>query len=192
MNAQTPASRPIRQKTHPENGSSKSENGGAVVRALNKAAEAMAQSLYQISASLRERQAESSQKYLSALQSVVPESAEADLTSAYQAFVDAVASQAPDRISEAQTAYTDLLMQLTRAATKQAQSATRDCVADFEDALAEAHKQGQKQYYQYVDTLKSVFAKTTEADLPPETLVMMAQNMASAAALSQGVFSHSE
>jgi len=198
MSTNTPSARPIRKKARPGAVKSKSENddtgseGGAVIRALNESAQAMAQSFAEITSSLQERQAECTQKYVSALQTAVSGGAGEKLNAAYQAILDAIASQDAANIAEAQESYLEVLGNLTTAASEEANVATQDYAAECESVLVEAHEQGQKQYLQYVDTLKSVVAKASKNDLPPGTLTIMAHNLASAAALSQGLFSPNE
>lgn len=195
MNTNSPSRRPIRKKARTGSGKSKSEKNdtadesGAVIRALSESAEAMAQSLAAITSTLQERQAECIQKYISALQTAFPADAGEELNAAYQAVLSAIASQDPASISEAQESYLEVLGSVTTTASEEANVAVQDYTAECESALAEAHDQGQKQYYEYVETLKSVLAKASKNDLPPGTLTMMAHNMASAAALSQGLFS---
>lgn len=205
MNAETPVPRPIRKRARPTaGGETQSESDGtaaerpvsadgrAVVSALNEAAQAMAQSLAQITSSLQERRAECTQKYVSALRSAVPEGAAQDLQSAYQEVLDAITSQDAGKMAEAQAAYLDLLGKVTAAVAEAANAATTDCVSDFEDVLAESHEHGQQQYFQYLDTLKSVLAKASDNDLSPGILALVAHNMGSAAALSQGLFRQSD
>lgn len=198
MSSNTPSQRPIRKKKRPGTGNSNSNNGdagsegGAVIRALNESAQAMAQSFVEITSSLQERQAQCIQKYVSELQTAAPGGAGEELNAAYQAVIDAIASQDAAKIAEAQEAYLEMLGKVTAAATEEANAATQEYATEYEGVLTEAHEQGQKQYFQYIDTFKSVLAKASENDLPPGTLTMMAHNLASAAALSQGLFSHSE
>ncbi len=152
----------------------------------------MAQSLVQISTELQQHQAECTQKYVAALHSATPDGAEEKLTEAYHVLAEAIGSQDPEKIAEAQAHYVEILGKVTSVATDEANAAIQDCASDFEGATAEAHRHGQKQYFQYVDTLKSILAKASDKDLSPGTLTMMAHNMASAAALSQGLFAQSE
>lgn len=195
MNTNSPSPRPIRKKARSGAGKSKSEkgdtvdDGGAVIRALSESAEAMAQSLAEITSSLQERQAECIQKYFSALQTAFPGGAGDELNTAYQAILSAIASQDAASISEAQESYLEVLGNVTTMASEEANVAVQEYTSECARVLAEAHDQGQKQYYQYIDTLTSVLAKASKNDLPPGTLTMMAHNMASAAALSQGLFS---
>ncbi|MCP5091526.1 MAG: hypothetical protein GY949_11445 [Gammaproteobacteria bacterium] len=198
MNTNTPSSRPIRKKARPGAVKSKSENddtsseGGAVIRALNESAQAMAQSFAEITSSLQERQAEYTQKYASALQTSVSGDAAEKINTAYQTILDAIASQDTANIAKAQESYLELLGNVTTAASEEANVATQDYTSGCESVLAEAHEQGQEQYFQYIDTLKSVLAKASKNDLPPGTLAIMAHNLASTASLSQGLFSPNE
>jgi hypothetical protein len=198
MNSKTPSPRTIRKRkrppsaenSNPNNGDAGSE-GGAVIRALNESAQAMAQSFAEITSSLQERQAECIQKYVSALQTAALGGAGEELNAPYQAVLDAIASQDAAKIAEAQEAYLEMLSKVTAAATEAANAASHEYATEYEGVLAEAHEHGQKQYFQYIDTLQSVLAKAAENDLPPATLTMIAHNLVSAAALSQGLFSHS-
>jgi uncharacterized protein YecT (DUF1311 family) len=183
---------PLQNNTSDERGSIEDGNGAAVVRALNEAGQSMTRSLYQISVSLGERQLESAQRYLTALQSALDQGAVNELNAAYGAYMNALAAQDPARLSEAQAAYVDLVLKLSAAANEHADSATRSCVADLRQALTEAHSAGRKQYSQYLDTLRSIFSGVDDADLRPETLSMVAQNIAAAAAVGTAVFRHGE
>lgn len=152
----------------------------------------MSRSLYQINLSLKERQIESAQRYQAALQSTLEVGEVNDINAAYGAYVNALASQDAMRISETQATYIDLLLKFSAAANQQADSATKSCVADNEQALAEARSEARQQYNQYLDTLRSIFSKAEEADLRPDTLFVVAQNIAAAAAVGTAVFGHGE
>lgn len=167
-------------------------NGPEVVQAMNEAVQALAQSLTNIASSLQERQAEHTQKYYAALMSTAPEDDGKQLSAAYQTVLDAVASQDANRIAAAQKAYTDLLAEFMKNLTENSEAATEEYAADYQDLIDEVQKHGREQYCQYIDTLGNVMTKASNDDLSPATLSLVAQNMASAAMLSQGLFPPSE
>lgn len=168
------------------------DNGPEVVQAMNDAVQALAQSLTNIASSLQERQAEHTQKYYASLMATASEDDGNQLSAAYQTVLDAVASQDANRIAAAQKAYTELLTDFMKNLTEHSEAATEEYTADYQDLMDEAQKHGREQYFQYIDTLGNVMNKASDDDLSPATLSMVAQNMASAAMLSQGLFPQSE
>lgn len=198
MDSEEQPDRPIRKRaprqssTTARDGGVTDGNGAAVVRALDEAGQSMSRSLYQINLSLQERQIESAQRYQAALQSTLEAVEVNDINAAYGAYVNALASLDGMRISETRAAYVDLLLKFSVAANQQADFATKTCVADNEQALAEARSEAQQQYNQYLDTLRSVFSRAEEADLRPDALFAVAQNIAAAAAAGTAVFGRGE
>ncbi len=164
------------------------DNGPELVRAMTEAVSALAQGLTNIATSLQERQAEHTQKYYAALAAAAPQDDGGQLGAAYQTVLDAVASQDANRIAAAQKAYVELLTEYMEHLTDKSEAATEEFTSEYQDLVAEAQSHGQDQYGQYVDTLRTVLNKASDDDLPPATMTMIAQNMASAAMLSQGLF----
>lgn len=168
------------------------DSDAEIMRASNEAVQALAQSLTNIATSLQERQAEHTQKYYAAILAAAPQDDGGELAAAYQAVLDAVASQDANRIADAQKSYVELLSELMSDMTEHSDAATKDYVTDCLDLMEEAQSHGQEQYFQYIDTLRNMLNKASGDDLPPATLSMVVQNMASAAMLSQGLFPQSE
>lgn len=201
MPEQKPTSRRIRKATRPKDPeitetpeveAPTQSDGPEVVQAMNEAVQALAQSLTNIASSLQERQAEHTQKYYAALTSAVPEDDGNQIAAAYQTVLDAVASQDANRIAAAQKAYTELLTEFMKNLTEHSEAATKEFSANYQGLVDEAQKHGREQYYQYIDTLGNVMTKASDEDLSPATVSMIAQNMASAAMLSQGLFPQTE
>lgn len=163
-----------------------------IVSALNEAVQALAQSLTNIATTLQERQAEQTQKYYAALMAAAPQDDGDQLSAAYQTVLDAVASQDANRIAAAQKSYVQLLSELMSKLTERSEAATMEHMTGYEDLIEEAQHHGQEQYFNYIDTLRNVMNKASEDNLKPTTLLIIVQNMASAAMLCQGFFSHSE
>lgn len=201
MPDQKPTARRIRKVTRPKTTEKTEEtkvdapaesDGPEVIQAMNEAVQALAQSLTNISSSLQERQAEHTQKYYAALVSAATKDDGNQLPAAYQTVLDAVASQDANRIKAAQKAYAELLTDFMKNLTEHSEAATEAYSADYQDLIDEAQKHGRKQYYQYIDTVGNVMTKASDDDLSPATVAMIAQNMASAAMLSQGLFPQSD
>ena len=164
------------------------DNSPEIVSAMNEAVTALAQSLTNIATSLQERQAEHTQKYYAALSAAAPQDDGGQLGAAYKTVLDAVASQDANRIAAAQKAYVDLLTEYMADLTDHSEAATEDYTSNYQELVDTAQNQGRDQYFAYVDTLRTVLNKASDDALPPATLTMLVQNMASAAMLSQGLF----
>ncbi|WP_299657857.1 hypothetical protein [uncultured Tateyamaria sp.] len=196
-----PTSRRIRKTSRSENGEkAKKPQANAqpegtadeIIRASNEAVQALAQSLTNIATSLQERQSEHTQKYYAALMTAAPQDEDGGLAAAYQKVLDAVASQDATRIADAQKSYVELMSEMSSHMTEHSDTATQDYMTDCQDLMEEAQSHGQDQYFQYIDTLRDVLNKASGDDLPPATLSLVIQGMASAAVLSQGLFPPSE